>query len=233
LLSPPSEEEVNVAQLHDLKQRLQCRDPFLNTFLQLLLKDHQISAAWLTPLPRSDTGMGLCLPASPLAQRGVVHPPLVWIRPIDDIWRVAAQAGRDRHITHHERELAFVITLVKPLMEDNPFRFNLKPQDLNIAACIQRARRACSDRSDDPASEGSEETLLAQASLLKSLLVPESIDWEADRINPVQHLRIGRAVEQALGALELIWDEPEAVKPLGRTRLRPLRDPKGGSGYAH
>ena len=144
VLTPPNEEELTVAHLQELKQRLQCRQPFLNSFLQLLLQDPKISAAWITPLPRPDTAMGLGAPASRLGQQTDIGSAVPWVKPIDDIWRVAAKAARDGRIANHERELAFVVTLVKPLLDVTAFPFGLKPQDLEIASCIQRARCACS-----------------------------------------------------------------------------------------
>lgn len=176
--------------------------------------------------------MGLCVPAIRLGQQNPVGSAVPWVKPIDDIWRVAAKAARDGCIANHERELAFVVTLVRPLLENTAFPFGLKPQDLEIASCIQRARCACSDQSNVPMSSEAEDALLGQASLLKSLLIPRAIDFEADCINPTQYYRINKVVEQVLAALELMWEEPEAVKPLGRTRLQPMRYPKGESGHA-
>lgn len=232
VLTPPNEEELTVAHLQELKQRLQCRQPFLNAFLQQLLEDPKISAAWITPLPRTETAMGLCVPASRLGQQTVIGSVAPWVKPIDDIWRVAVKAARDGRIANHERELAFVVTLVKPLLDATAFPFGLKSQDLEIASCIQRARCECSDQSTVPMSSEADDALLGQASLLKALLIPRAIDFEADCINPIQYYRVNKVVEQALAALELMWDEPEAVKPLGQTRLQPMRYPKGESGHA-
>jgi hypothetical protein len=231
-LTPPNEEELTVAHLQELKQRLQCRQPFLNAFLQLLLQDPKISTAWITPLPRPETAMGLCVSASNLGLQTVAGSAAPWVKPIDDIWRVAAKAARDGRIANHERELAFVVMLVRPLLDDTAFPFGLKSQDQEIAPCIQRARSACSDQSTVPMSSEAEEALLGQASLLKALLIPLGIDFEADCINPVQYYRINKVVEQTLTALELMWEKPEAVKPLGRTRLQPMRYPKGENGHA-
>ena len=200
--TPPSDEELNVAALQELRLRLTCRNRFLNLFLEQLQQDPLVTAAWLSPLPRPET------PTQPS----------VWARPIDDIWRAAKQAARDPLIAHHERELAFVATLVLPLMDDSIFRFGYTHEDLHLVERIKVTRRACS-----PEDASQETALFAQAALLKSLLAPDQIDCEAESIDLPQRHRICNAVDNALNVLRMNWNEPEPIKPMIRTCLMPRR----------
>lgn len=245
VLTPPNDEELTVAALKDLQQRLRCKNAFLHEFLTRLPQHPIVTNAWLQPLPRP---IGCATAASAAGSgterrgpRAVGLPaefahPVTWVRPIDDIWTVALQAARDPSLAHHERELAFVVALVRPLLEDTACRLGYTHEDLSLLSCIQAARRACSEEgvSDfETQHQSNASDVEAQAVLLKSLLLPEMIDFDADRIDVLQRDRIWRAVDRGMQVLRVNWAEPEPIQPLARTCLTPQRHTTERSTVAH
>ena len=146
---------------------------------------------------------------------------------------MALQAARDPSIAQYERELAFVATLTHSLIDDDVFRFGVTSEDLGLLELVRSARRACSSMETDTPNEAHEGELHAQASLLKSLLAPESVDPDADDVNVIQFYRIYRAVEQAMQVLRLNWSEPEPMTTLARTCLTPSRTTASWSSRAN
>jgi len=245
VLTPPSDDELSVAALKDLQQRLHCKNAFLQEFLTRLQQHSIVTNAWLQPLPRPMGGAAAASAAgSGTERRGpqavglpteFAHP-VTWVRPIDDIWTVALQAARDPSLAHHERELAFVVALVRPLLEDTAFRLGYSHEDLSLLPCIKAARRACSDEgvSDFETQHPSNASHVeAQAVLLKSLLIPEMIDVDAECIHLAQRDRISRAVDRAMQVLRVNWAEPEPIQPLARTCLTPRHHTTERSAVAH
>lgn len=227
----PSDEELTVAHLQELKGRLRCRNPFLNQFLVLLQQDPAVSSAWITPLPHPDTPTGREADAPAF----LAPQPFQWVRPIDDLWRVALQAARDPMLSAPEREMVFVATLVKPLLETSVFKLGWTHEDIHLVPRIRAARQACSvwdEAGDDLRDSCGDALMQAQAMLLKGLLVPGLIDLDADQIHPGQYRRLAAVVERALWVLALQWSEPEAIKPLARTRLAPSSISSPRSGHA-
>lgn len=235
---PPNAEELHVAALQDLKQRMRCQDAFLQHFVTRLLQDPVVIHTWLTPLPRphgsssADTplfGLGAwCISGQPTvpndhptaAQADEQGQPVTWVRPVDDIWLVALQAVRDRHLARHEIELAFVVTMVQSLLVPTAFGLGHNHEDLSLMQHIKAARQACSA---DCVSEYETKHLSnvskmeAQAVLLKALLVPDMTDVEAENIHLLQLSRIRHTVERAMQVLQRKWAPPESVRRQTRT----------------
>lgn len=228
---PPNAEELHVAALQDLRQRLRCQDAFLQHVMTALLNETVATHTWLTPLPRTcrssppgTTSVGLW--ASGVGRLNSVSDAgstpdqaaepvqaLPWVRPFDDVWAVAMLAVRDPNLARHEIELTFVVTLVQSLLTPTAFGSDLTHEDLNLLQHIKAARRACSEDGapDDCVSEfetkrrSNASNMEAQAVLLKALLIPEITDVDAENIHLLQLNRIRRTVSRAMQALQQTW----------------------------
>lgn len=235
---PPNAEELHVAALQDLRQRVRCQDAFLQHVMTGLLKDTVATHTWLTPLPRTCRSSSHGSASVGLRASGVGRPhsgsavdstpdqatesvqALPWVRPFDDVWAVAIQAVRDPNLARHEIELTFVVTVVQALLTPTGFGSGLTHEDLNLLQHIKAARRACSDDggSGDCVSEyetkrrSNVSKMEAQAVLLKALLIPEMTDVDAENIHLLQLNRIRRTVSRAMQSLQQTWAPAEGSR---------------------
>lgn len=240
---PPNAEELHVAALQDLRQRVRCQDAFLQHVMTGLLKETVVTHTWLTPLPRTCRSSSPGSASAGLRAGGVGRPhsgsavdstpdqatesvqALPWVRPFDDVWAAAMQAVRDPNLARHEIELTFVVTLLQSLLTPTAFGSGLTHEDLNLLQHIKAARRACSDEgaSDDCVSEyetkrrSNASKMEAQAVLLKALLIPKMTDVDAENIHLLQLNRIRRTVSRAMQALQQSWAPAEGFRSASRS----------------
>ena len=210
-----SKAALTVAVFDQFQKRLQLSNPFLRRFMAMLQEDPVISAAWNTPMPITK-GMPLDDVERMILRHSKGLSNTQWVRPIDALWSRAMQAAQDRLLAPHEREFAFVATLVQPLLDHSICHFAHTIEDLCLPEKIKWARMSCAAKADFDDHAGTvssfememdfnEEALLAQALLLKCLLMPEGADAIADGVHPPQRDRIRRAVDRALSPLQKQW----------------------------